>query len=91
MAGPSSRPSATQPAPLVDLLGGDDLGGGFNGLSLDAPSPAQPSLQLQPNPSLTPADFQRKWGSLQPAVRLSQPLSRAACALIQPSGQQVTT
>ena len=94
-AASSSPPQPTAAAaPLADLLGGDDLLSGLGGMSLDAPAaaappPPRPPLQLQPSPVLSPAEFQGKWGSLQPVSQFSQQLSPGALSMIQPTGQQV--
>ena len=91
----SSPPQPTAvAAPLGDLLGGDDLLSSLGPISLDAPTSAapplpRPSLQLQPNPVLSPAEFQSRWGSLQPVSQFTQQLSPRALSMIQPSGQQV--
>ena len=73
----------------LDLLGGDDLLGGLADLSVSS-TPAQPSLELRPNPSLSPAEFQSKWGSWPQARKLDLPLSAQARALIQPGSLQVS-
>lgn len=87
------QPSASQSRPQVhaDLLGGDDLLGSLGDLSMSTmPTPQpQPSLELRATPSLSPADFQAKWGSWQPSLKFDLALSQAAKALIQPSSLQV--
>ena len=85
----SSSSPGPAPVALMDLLGGDDLQGGLGGLSLNGPTSAPPALQLRQGPVLAPADFQAKWGALQPASRFTHPLQPGALALIQPTSQQV--
>ena len=51
--------------------------------------PPAPSLSLAASPQLTPADFQRLWGVLQPLPALQVPLTGQALAAIEAEHHQV--
>jgi hypothetical protein len=79
---------AATAAPATSAL--DDLLGLSSALEVPAPAPAQPpGLLLEPRPALTPALFQGKWGSLQPAQKFTLPLPPSALAAIEANSHQV--
>lgn len=97
----TSSPLPLQPAPStsqrggasasLDLLGGVDLLGGLADLSVSssATHPAQPSLELRAGPTLSPADFQSKWGKWPIAQKTDLALPPSARSSIQPGALQV--
>ena len=84
----------------MDLLGLDDLLGGTSLAPTHAPQPQQPppqpqqpppppSLQLRPQPQLSPQVFQQKWGTLTNTTQFQHSLSPSAMAFIEGNKHQV--
>ncbi len=73
----------------MDLLGMDSLSMNGPAVAPKAQPPPAPSLRLAPMPQLTPAEFQRLWGALQPLPTVQLQLTPQALAAIEADHHQV--